>query len=276
MSTLICPGQWEKLLVCSDGSPASQGAVTGALALAQACGSRVYALHVVEVNPVFEAQVCELIRRLEGEFVEPIKAEAVRLGVNLEARVRRSLAPHAAIVEEAEGIQPDLIIMGRHGKGGLARLMLGSVTARVIGLSPFKVLVVPREAILAFNRLLIASDGSPCSEAAWEEALSMTRMAGSRLLAVAVARDEAEFPMMLELVDRLMAAAHRQGLPVETQMLQGEPDDAIVQAALKNEVDLILLGSHGRTGLKKLLLGSVTGRVIGQAPCPVLVVKVKD
>ena len=51
------------------------------------------------------------------------------------------------------------------------------------------------------------------------------------------------------------------------------PDEEIVQEALKYKVELIILGSHGRTGLKKLLMGSVTERVIGQAPCPVLVVK---
>ena len=61
--------------------------------------------------------------------------------------------------------------------------------------------------------------------------------------------------------------------PGGSQRFSGEPDEAIVQEALKHKVELIILGSHGRTGLKKLLMGSVTERVIGQAPCPVLVIK---
>ena len=52
-----------------------------------------------------------------------------------------------------------------------------------------------------------------------------------------------------------------------------QPDDAIVQEALRYKVDMIIMGSHGRTGVKKLLMGSVTERVIGQATCPVLVIK---
>ena len=72
----------------------------------------------------------------------------------------------------------------------------------------------------------------------------------------------------------MLAAANKAGLPFQALMPQGQPaDDGIVQAAIKHEVDLIVMGSHGRTGLKRLLMGSVTERVIGQSPCPVLVVK---
>jgi nucleotide-binding universal stress UspA family protein len=273
MSTLICPGRWERLLLCTDGSPASQGAVNAALALGRACGSQVQALHVVEINPIFEAQLADRLGLLEEEIVAPLKAQAAQLGVALTTRVCRSEVPPAAIAEVAEKFKPDLIFMGRHGRSGLTRLMLGSVTARVIGLTPFKVLVVPRGATLSFQRLLVASDGSPDSEAAWEEALAIARGAGSQLLAVAVAREEGEFPQVLARLDGLRAAANRQGVPVETRVLQGVPDDAIVQAALHSQADLILMGCRGRTGLSRLLLGSVAERVIGQTPCPVMIVK---
>ena len=72
----------------------------------------------------------------------------------------------------------------------------------------------------------------------------------------------------------MIAAANQAGLAVTGLMPQGEaPDAAIIQAAVKYAADLIVLGSHGRSGLSRLLLGSVAERVIGQAPCPVLVVK---
>jgi nucleotide-binding universal stress UspA family protein len=71
----------------------------------------------------------------------------------------------------------------------------------------------------------------------------------------------------------MLTAGNEHGVPVTAVMPQGQaPDDAIIQAALKYGVDLIILGSHGRTGLSRLLMGSVTERVIGSAACPVLVV----
>jgi nucleotide-binding universal stress UspA family protein len=275
--TPVCPAGWERLLVCTDGSPESQGAIGEALVLARLCGSKVYLLQVLETSSYFEVQATDLLARLEEEIrtqLESIKAEAAGKGVTLETRVRRSVSAYAAILEEAKEVQPGLIIMGRYGRTGLARLMVGSVTARVIGYSPFKVLVVPREAILSFERILVANDGSPCSQAAWQEALAVTQRVGASLFAVSVAREEGEITMVEEIVRKMLAEANRQGVPLTTLSPQGQqPDDAIVQAALRYQVSLIIMGSHGRTGLKRLLMGSVTERVIGQAPCPVLIVK---
>jgi nucleotide-binding universal stress UspA family protein len=164
--------------------------------------------------------------------------------------------------------------MGRHGRTGLARLLMGSVTARIIGLSPVKLLVVPRGATLTFKRLLVASDGSPYSAAAWDQAFSLARHLNSELLAVCVAREEGEITMAQEILDNLMNAANREGVRLQALMPQGQPaDDGIIQAVLRNNVNLIIMGSHGRTGLARLLMGSVTERVVGHSPCPVLVVK---
>ena len=74
---------------------------------------------------------------------------------------------------------------------------------------------------------------------------------------------------------KLEAAAAAEGLALETMVPRGKPYEAIVQAARLKQANLIVLGSHGRTGLRKLLMGSVAERVIGQAPCAVLVVKKK-
>ena len=79
------------------------------------------------------------------------------------------------------------------------------------------------------------------------------------------------------IIHRMLTEANRAGVPLKGVSPQGvAPDDGIVQQAIKNEVDLIIMGSHGRTGLKKLLMGSVTERVIGGSPCPILVVKQRD
>jgi nucleotide-binding universal stress UspA family protein len=273
----VCPGEWDRLLVCTDGSPESQGAVAEALALGRLCGSRVFVLQVLQIIPEFEAVAPDLMVRLEEEIrqqMEALKAEAAKMAVSLTPRVRRSVSVFSAILEEAAELRPAMIIMGRYGRTGLARLLMGSVTARVIGYSAVNVLVVPRQAILAFRRILVASDGSPYSLAAWEVALSMAKKAGSTLFGVSVVQEDEDLNLAEEIVHQMRIAANQQGVPLQGLVPQGQQaDDAIVQAALKNEVDLIILGSHGRTGLSRLLMGSVTERVIGHAPQPVLVVK---
>ena len=165
--SITCPGPWESLLVCTDGSDEGGNAVTQALALGQACGSKVYVLQVVEIVPEFEAVAPDLRVCLEEEIHRQKAAtasEAALKGVQLEYRVLHSVSPFAAIVAEADQIQPGLILMGRYGRTALVHLAMGSVTARVIGLSSVNVLVVPQGATLVFKRLLIASDGSPFSE----------------------------------------------------------------------------------------------------------------
>lgn len=272
----ICPARLEKLLVCTDGSPDSQGAMAGTLALAQSCGSKVYVLQVLEFNPEFEAQAPQVVAQWEEkvhQYLEACRAEAENMDVPLETRVRRSEAAYAAIVEEAQKIQPDMIIMGRRGRGRIFRLMMGNVTARVIGYSPFNVLVVPKGVALEFKRILVASDGSPHSYAAWDEALFITQRVGAELLAVSVARDEREVPTARAIVQRLKKEADYKGVSLETVVLQGRPYEAIVQAAQERKADLIVMGALGMSGLTSLLMGSVTERVIASAACAVMVVK---
>ena len=274
---LVCPARWGKLMVCTDASDEGQNAVAVTLELARACDSQVFAVQVLQVVPEFQAVAPDLRATLERgiqENMAVIKAAADKLGVSLKLVMPQGQLPHAAIVAAAEKIGPDLIIMGRCGKTGLARILMGNVTARVIGHSPVNVLVVPRGAALAFQRLLVASDGSTYSESAWKLALSMAKQAKSQLIGVAVAPEEGDIIESQAIIRRMLTAASRARVPFKGVNPQGvAPDTGIVQQAIKNEVDLIIVGSYGRTGLKKLFMGSVTQRVIGGSPCPILVVK---
>src|SRR5208283_928351 len=89
--------------------------------------------------------------------LESWQEKAAGMGVHLEPRMRTSASAYEGILEEAEAVQLDWIVMGRHGITGMSRLLLGSVTARVIGHSVFSVLVVPQGAALQFKRVLIAA-----------------------------------------------------------------------------------------------------------------------
>jgi len=288
MSAASPSASFPKILVCTDGSADSEGAITAALNLAKTTGSTVFLLEVIFYLAGYELQSpdtlappivnLELMQAQETatkERLETWKAEAAKEGVTLEPRVRTGSSAYEGILEEANETRPDLIIMGRHGYTGLTRLLMGSVTARVIGHSPCNVLVVPREVPLSFDRLLIASDGSVFSEAAWTEALSLAKTMGSALIGVSVAAADRDIPAATEVVRGLEAAGAAQGLTLDTMIPIGRPEDGIVKAADFKGASLIIVGSHGRTGLKRLLMGSVAERVIGHAKCPVLVVKKK-
>lgn len=276
MTFPACPLAMEKLLVCTDGSPASKGAVFGALALARICRSQVILLQILEYNLGYTGLAPEGVIHWEQEvaaYLGEIKAQADDLGVAAEIVIRRAEQAFAAIVEEAEQRQADLIVMGRHGKHGLTKLLMGSVTERVIGLSPISVLVIPQQSPLPWETVLIAHDGSPYGDAAWDAALELVKRLDARPLGVSVAREEGELPEAEAIVQKMLMRANRLGIPMDIRVSVGAPDDVITQTALAKRVHLIVMGSHGRTGLKRLLMGSVTARVIGAAPCPVLVVK---
>jgi len=274
---LVCPAKWDKLLVCTDGSAGGNNAVAVTLELAQACASKVFVVQAVQIPAEFLAVAPEVSGTLEKEVqanMEVIRAAAAKLEVPVELLVLEGQQPHTAILAEIDKNLPDLVIMGRRGKHGLASIFMGSVTARVIGHSPVNVLVVPKGGSIGFQRILVASDGSPHSEATWELALAMAKQAESKLIAVAVAPEEGDIIEAQALIHKMLVAANRVGMPLKGVSPQGvAPDAGIIQQAIKNEVDLIVMGSHGRTGLRRLLMGSVTERVIGQTPCPVLVVK---
>ncbi|MDO9530686.1 MAG: universal stress protein [Deltaproteobacteria bacterium] len=288
MSAASPSAPFPKILVCTDGSPDSEGAISAALNLAKTTGSTVFLLEVLFYLAGYELQApdtlappivnMELMQAQETavrERLEARKAEAAGEGITLEPRVRTGSSAYEGILEEVGESQPDLIIMGRHGYTGLTRLLMGSVTARVIGHSPCDVLVVPREVPLSFKSLLVASDGSPFSEAAWTKALLLAKTMGSALIGVAVAASDRDIPAATQVVRGLEAAASEQGIALDTMIPMGRPEEGIVKAADFKGASLIIVGSHGRTGLKRLLMGSVAERVIGHAKCPVLVVKKK-
>ncbi len=277
-----------KILVCTDGSPDSEGAINAALNLAKTCGGTVFLLEVLfylagyELQspdaltpPVVNLELMQVQEKAAQERLDVWQAAAAKEGVTLTPRLRTGPSAYEGILEEAGDIQPDLIIMGRHGYTGLTRLLMGSVTARVIGHSPCHVLVVPREAALSFERLLVASDGSVFSEAAWTQALSLAQAMGSTLVGVSVAASNQEATAAQDAVRSLEAAAAKEGIALDTMIPVRRPEDGIVNAAAFKQASLIIVGSHGRTGLKRLLMGSVAERVIGLAKCPVLVVKKK-
>ena len=145
MNTQICPNKMEKLLLATDACEFCEGAVREGIGLAKVCNSKLYAVTVVEVNPEFDALAPRLAEEFSKEarvYIESVKQRAEKEGVNCETIVHQAGDAYEAIVAEAAEKKVDIIIMGRRGRQGLKRLLMGSVTANVIGHAPCDVLVV--------------------------------------------------------------------------------------------------------------------------------------
>ena len=285
----------EKLLLSTDGSEFSEGAVREAVKLAKIGSSKLFVLSVIETNPEFEVLAPQIVEKEEEQTrdrLEQVKSKAAKEGVECEIIARHTESPFQAIIEEAEKKQADMIIMGRRGRTGIRRLLMGSVTAKVIGYSPCNVLVVPRLAEIKYEKILVATDGSKYSAAAASEAIGIAKRCGAELFIISVVPTETASPfdivhseMQHEMiaqkefrdgeknVNDLLVIAKQEGVKVEGHIIQGRPYEAIVENAREKGADLIVMGSHGRTGMERLLMGSVTERVVGNADCSVLVVK---
>jgi hypothetical protein len=272
-----CPtAKLEKLLLSTDGSEFSEDAVRESINLAKTCGSKLYTVSVIEVNPEFMALAPQIVEKFEKEtrvHLESIKTRASKEGVDCEIIAHEGEEPFQYIVDEAAKKQVEMIIMGRHGRTGLKKLMMGSVTAKVIGHAPCKVLIVPKAAKVTYKNIIIATDGSKYSEAASREAISIAKRTRSDLIVLSVASKNANLPAAKKSVDKIKENAEREGIKVKTLTPRGTPYEVIVKTAKEKDADVIVVGSHGRTGIERLLMGSVTERVIGHAECPVLVVK---
>ncbi len=137
---------FEKLLLATDGSESAQAAIQEAINIAKVCSNKLFVISVVEVNPEYEALAPQVVEKAENEAREHLDAVQVRAekeGITCETIAHQGEEPFKFIVDEAKIKKADMIIMGSHGRTGLKRLMMGSVTARVIGHAPCKVLVVP-------------------------------------------------------------------------------------------------------------------------------------
>ncbi|MBI4679960.1 MAG: universal stress protein, partial [Nitrospirae bacterium] len=147
------------------------------------------------------------------------------------------------------------------------------------------VLVVPENTKIGWKNILLATDGSKYSNVATDRAIDFARSYGGELKVVSVVDVPSEFyaeaPKAVENMTRDAKAftvgakksAEVYGINSSTYIGEGEAYKVITDLAINEKADIIVMGSHGRTGLKRLLMGSVAEKVIGYAPCPVLVVK---
>jgi len=315
LKTQLSPtGRFEKMMLVSDGSYFSSGAIREAIRLAQRTGSHLLVMSVIKSNSEHESLAKELIEKEKHDviaYLETIRTQAIEVGLDCDITIRYGMQIDQEIVDEAEQNQIDVIVMGRRGYTGLMRVMMGSSTAKVIGYAHCSVLIVPRTAqigdtatnnlhnhndekanfyqkpennrayyfpprSLERHKFLVAVDGSRYSDIAANAAINIAKHFHASILVVSIvysANQERRHTKLVEVIKRIEAFVSQEGIPVEGKVLSGKPAEAIMEIAKAKGIDLIILGSHGRTGLDKILLGSVSDRVIGYTNCPVLVVK---
>jgi nucleotide-binding universal stress UspA family protein len=187
-------------------------------------------------------------------------------------------------------VNADLIVLGTQGRTGLSRLLAGSVAETVLRQAPCPVLALhaaPRTGgAEAIQVILHPTDFSEQSAAALAVARELARMHGARLILLHVApilgAIALEAPVTLgdpeayrQALDDLRQRTDGPDLkyPVEIQLEQGEAAPLTIRAAEKLGCSLIVLGTHGRTGLGRVLMGSVAEAILRGAPCPVLALK---
>jgi nucleotide-binding universal stress UspA family protein len=278
MSAQLSPlARFDHLLLATDGSDISTGAVRVALHMASRCGSRLTVMHMAQTLPdyaMFNPGGVQLAEERGHAVLREVEEQAGTACVNCAPVLRYGDEPVREIAAQAEESQADLVIMGRRGVHWLERLMLGEAAARVIGHVHCSVVVVPKETSMWDKGILLAVDGSRCADAAAVSAGILAKRCGLPVTVLSVcANDDLKCDLVQAMADRVRDLLRQDGVAADSVVKEGNPAKAIVEAAAENECDLIVVGSHGRTGLDRILMGSVSQQVVVQARCPVMVVK---
>lgn len=275
--TQFCPvGKLEKMLLATDGSQFSEGAIREAINFAKLCSSKLSVISVLETNPEYETIDTDVFEKEEAEVIrhlESVKERAAKEGLDCETFFHSGAETYQAIVDEAVEKKVDMIVVGRRGRSGLAKLLMGEVAAKVVIHAPCKVLVVPKAAKIEYRNILVATDGSGHSIAAVQEAISIAKRCGSRIIALSSIRSNNEMKNAKTNVNAVIEMAQKEGVQSEGLTPMGRSYNVIVETAGGRGVDLIVMGIPVKTALEKFFTGSATEKVIGTAGCAVLIVK---
>jgi nucleotide-binding universal stress UspA family protein len=292
-----------KVLLATDGSPSAGVATALVAGLHWPAGTTIRiitTLDTVRLAGPWATMTSYGLSDLESELLDELQAvlddaaSAVEpLGVTVERQILLG-RPSASIVDQASTWGADLIILGSRGHGPLRTMLLGSVSAEVVDGAPCPVLVARSASV---RRILIAHDGSYLARAAEDLVAGMTPFITQPVEIVSVVRthqpsvDAIAPSAMGRAVDQYGAAVAesqrhhediardaaerlvRLGREATWALRSGDPAHALIEEAEAKGVDLIAMGTHGRTGLDRMVMGSVARKVLTHAHCSVLIVR---
>lgn len=299
---------FEKILLASDGSEESSLAAQMANKLAQKLGSELYVVHVGAAASDYAFPEPALMGPdFRDEMREPADEEA---RPKLDAQVRsieeaggavqdahlKLGRPDAEIVSLAETLGAGLVVLGSRGSEGIKRALLGSVSESVVRHAHSSVLVVRGSGggeDLPPGDIILATDGSEEATSAARVAAKLSGSTGAGVRIVAVLPTPANMfgphfysdQMKRDLLERAENDARKfldkqaerveseGGTVVGTHLGTGRADEEIVELAEEVDAGMIVVGSRGLGGVKRALMGSVSGSVVRHAHCPVLVAR---
>jgi len=287
------------ILVATDFSKPGKLVVPYAFKLALALNLRLTILHVVKAPPEFEQSSPAAHHSLHSLKTKALLelGRIVRFanenGLMADHKLLVGI-PQDTILEVAHSPDVALIAMGTHGKTGLDRLRLGSVAESTVRQAPCPVLTVgasvtphtpvnPRR--LSISRLLVATDFSAASKAALRTAVELAKRLNARGVLVHAAEPSGSLqadPLRVDELSRrrcagrlqkIISASQADEVITDKSVITGNPVEVILDQAKHEKADLIVIGTQGRRGMKRLMLGSVAEAVVRRATCPVFTVK---
>jgi len=286
---------FRKILCPTDFSPGSQQALRVAVRIAKDANAELVLAHAWYIPPsafageyTFPAHVIQEMIDDSQRGLDAAVRDATAAGAKHVTGKLVTGVPWAEIVGLLEEHAFDLCVIGTHGRSGLARILLGSVAEKVVRHSPCSVLAVrPDGEVKPFGHVLVPTDFSESADHALDLAAELVRPDGAITLLhvielAAVYSGEPNADVARELDKRAAAALDeaaarlksKVAVRVTTRSRIGYPGVQTLAAVDDDRsVDLIVMGSHGRTGIKRALMGSVAEKVVRHAKCPVLVAR---
>jgi nucleotide-binding universal stress UspA family protein len=300
--------QFQRILCTTDFSQASNRSIVFGHLLAQEFGARLYVCHIIDLSSVaiygeFQVDPVGQQERIKADAQSQLQDILGSLPIQWESiiNVGQPAEEIARIVEEE---RIDLVISATRGRSGLKRLVLGSVTERLMRSLSCPLLVLrgkdpapPDEAAkgITLNKILIGCDFSADSRLAVEYGLSLAQEFEAELHLVHVIappaypefiktgattahgiQDHVLSDLLTQKLQDLVPEEARNWCRLQTILLEGPAYRELIDYAGRHSMDMIVLGMRGYGLVKSLLLGSTTDRVIRDTPCPVLVVSKKS
>jgi nucleotide-binding universal stress UspA family protein len=293
-----------RLMLAYDGSACADAARDLVAGLPLPAGSAITVVTALERGTqLFGAPEFAVVPPDAGEAEEMLLADLQEMlhqaaatlrtnGWHVDTRVVRG-RPASALLDEARGVMPDLLVLGSRGHGPLATMVIGSVSTEVVDHAPCPVLVARHPSV---NRIVVGVDGSASAEHAIAVLQRWPLLRGTSMRVVGVAqpisswaetvgspfypawvdlheqRDERR-EQLLEVARRSADQLREAGLSATIELREGDPADQLIRAANEEAADLIVVGSRGLSTLPRLVLGSVARKVLLHAPQSVLVVR---
>ncbi len=277
----------ERVLVPLDGSMLAEVALEPALHLAQRNSGSIYLMRV----PIYsdtgaqtgpndqDAWATEdLIPEHEdaAAYLREIRSKVSQPGVSVRTMVVEGDRANA-IVDTAVTNDIDLIIMGTHARTGMSRWLYGGIAGKVIRQTRSPLLLLRKPCQL--KHILITLDGSQMAELIIDPALALADAFGSRITAIQVENQPTEQMLVTDdesYLDGIVSRCQRSGLQAASAGVTGPVADTILSYASENDVDLIAMSTQGRSGLQKLIYGSVTEKVMSDCKCAMLIIRPVD